>query len=243
LRRQQLEHAIAILTGVPPAAFSLPAVPLTARPPPVDPGLPATLLERRPDVAAAERRAFAANAQIGVAKAAFYPALSLSALGGFESAVPQHVFTWPSHLWTLGANASLPVFDAGQRNAVVEQAHAAYDQAAADYRQTVLDAFRDVEDNLVALRQLSLESETETAATGAAAEALRQAQLRYTGGLVTYLEVVTAENNLLQAEISAADIAARRMAASVALIKALGGGWRADQDLKDSTTDTMAEAR
>jgi NodT family efflux transporter outer membrane factor (OMF) lipoprotein len=237
LRRTQLEHAIAILIGVPPAELSLPPENLRATPPPVAPGLPATLLQRRPDVAAAERRAEAANAEIGVARAAFYPVVGLSAVGGFESALPSHLFTLPSKVWSLGSSANLLLLDGGQRNAVTDQARAAFDEAAANYRQSVLDAFRDVEDNLAALRQLEAENETQTAAVTAAGRALYQAQARYTGGLVTYLEVVTAQNTALQAQLSAADIAGRRMTASVALIKALGGGWQADSGLK---TDEVA---
>ena len=199
--------------------------------------MPASLLERRPDVAAAERRAAAANADIGVATAAFYPVISLSAVGGVESAFPSKLLTAPSQLWSLGPSANLLLFDGGQRNAVTDQARAAFEEAAADYRQSVLDAFRDVEDNLAALRQLRAEAETQSAAVAASGRALYQAQQRYAGGLVTYLEVVTAQNTDLQAQLSAADIAARRMTASVSLVKALGGGWQADTGLN---TDAVA---
>jgi NodT family efflux transporter outer membrane factor (OMF) lipoprotein len=241
LKRSQLEHAIAILIGVPPAEFNLPARPLTATPPPVDTGLPASLLERRPDIAAAERRAAAANADIGVARAAFFPTLSLSAVGGFEAAMPSHLLSAPSRIWSLGPALSLPIFDGGQRNGVTDEAIAAFNEAAANYRQNVLDAFRDVEDNLAALRQLQAENDTQARAVDAAGRALNQAQLRYTGGLVTYLEVVTAQNIALQAQLSAADIAGRRMAASVALVKALGGGWQADTGLKMTALSGKAE--
>jgi NodT family efflux transporter outer membrane factor (OMF) lipoprotein len=228
LRRMQLEHAIAILTGVPPSEFSLPPEPLRATPPALNTGLPSELLERRPDIAAAERRAAAANAQIGVARAAFFPQIGLSASGGFESALASNLLNMPSRMWSLGPSATLPLFDAGQRSAVTDQARAAFDEAAANYRETVLGAFRDVEDNLLALNQLQSESESQALAVKASGRALYQAQARYTGGLVNYLEVVTAENTDLQAQLSAADIAARRMAASVALVKALGGGWQAE---------------
>ncbi len=150
--------------------------------------------------------------------------------------MPSKLLSVPGRIWSLGPALSLPIFDGGQRNAAVDQAIAAFDEAAANYRQSVLDAFRDVEDNLAALRQLQAESESQAVALGASNRALNQAQLRYTGGLVTYLEVVTAQNTALQAQLSAADIAARRMTASVALVKALGGGWR-DEDLD---TDAMA---
>ena len=240
LRRAQLEHAIAILTGVPPAEFSLPPNPLLeAAPPAVDPGLPASLLERRPDVAAAERRAASANADIGVARAAFFPTLTLSAMGGFESAMPSQWLTAPSRIWSLGPALNLPVFDGGQRNGVTDQALAAFDEAAANYRQTVLDAHRDVEDNLIALRQLAAESESEAGAVTASGKALHQAELRYTGGLVTYIEVAQQQNNALQAQLSAADITARRMTASIALVKALGGGWKVATDLEDPTKHSI----
>jgi NodT family efflux transporter outer membrane factor (OMF) lipoprotein len=242
LRRTQLEHAIAILIGVPPAEFSLATDSLRAVPAPADPGGPANLVERRPDVAAAERRAAAANAEIGVARAAFFPVISLSAIGGAESAIPGSLLSAPSRAWSIGPSATLPIFDAGQRNAAVDQARAAFDEAAADYRQSVLDAFRDVEDNLAALRQLELESRTQDAAVAASGRALYQAQQRYTGGLVTYLEVVTAQNTALQAQLTAADIAGRRMTASVALIKALGGGWQTETGLQtDAVFDRMSQ--
>jgi NodT family efflux transporter outer membrane factor (OMF) lipoprotein len=234
LRRAQLEHAIAILVGVPPAEFSLPPKPLLeASPPVVAAGLPASLLERRPDIAAAERRAFSANADIGVARAAFFPTLTLSAMGGFESALPSQWLTAPSRIWSLGPALNLPVFDGGQRTGVTDQAIAAFDEAAANYRQSVLDAYRDVEDNLIALRQLASESASQAGAVTASGRALYQAELRYTGGLVTYLEVAQQQNNALQAQLSAADIAARRMTASIALVKALGGGWQEATDLED----------
>jgi NodT family efflux transporter outer membrane factor (OMF) lipoprotein len=237
LRRAQLEHAIAILIGVPPAEFSLPSNPLLmATPPAVSAGLPATLLERRPDIAAAERRVFSANADIGVARAAFFPSLTLSAMGGFESALPSQWLTAPSRIWSLGPALNLPIFDGGQRNGVTDQAIAAFDEAAANYRQTVLDAYRDVEDNLIALRQLASESESQAGAVTASGRALHQAELRYTGGLVTYLEVAQQRNNALQAQLSAADIATRRMTASIALVKALGGGWKEATDLEDPKT-------
>ena len=235
LRRAQLEHAVAILIGVPPAEFSLPPKAQPEGPPPVvDPGLPASLLERRPDVAAAERRAASANADIGVARAAFYPTLTLSAMGGFESAMPSSWLKAPSRIWSLGPALDLPIFDGGQRNGVTDQAIAAFNEAAANYRQTVLDAYRDVEDNLAALRQLSAEAESQAGAVAASGRALHQAELRYTGGLTTYLEVAQQQNNALQAQLSAADISARRMTASIALVKAMGGGWKETIDLAES---------
>jgi NodT family efflux transporter outer membrane factor (OMF) lipoprotein len=225
LQRAQLEHAIAILTGVPPSSFSLAALPLDATPPAVATGLPSTLLQRRPDVAQAERLVAAANAQIGVAEAAFFPVISLNAMLGLESGTPAKFFSLPSHFWSLGPSATLPLFDAGARSDIAAEARANYDQTVANYRETVLGAYRDVEDNLAALNRLAEEAVTQDRAVDAARRALTQAQFRYSGGIATYLEVVSAQNVALQAELSAADIKARRMTASVLLIRALGGGW------------------
>jgi NodT family efflux transporter outer membrane factor (OMF) lipoprotein len=231
LQRAQLEHAIAVLVGEPASTFHLdPApLPLDQAPPGVDPGLPSGLLERRPDVAAAERRVAAANAQVGVARAAYFPVFSLSASAGYDSTRSSSWIEAPSRIWSLGPSAVLTLFDAGRHAAQSAAAHAAYDEQVAGYRGTVLDAYRDVEDNLAALRQLEQESRSQAAAVGATRKAAEQAQYRYKGGIVTYLEVVTTENAALQAELSAANIQARRFNASVLLVKALGGGWHAPQ--------------
>ena len=229
LQRAQSEHAIAVLLGQNPSAFHMDASPLadSAAPPPIDPGLPSSLLERRPDVAAAERRTAAANAQIGVARAAYFPVFSLGAAAGFDSASASNWLTAPSKLWSVGPAAGLlTVFDAGRHRAQSAQAHAFYDEQVANYRNTVLSAYQEVEDNLAALRQLQQESVSEAAAVKATATALEQAQYRYKAGLVTYLEVVTAENTSLQAQLANVTIQLRRMSASVLLVKALGGGWR-----------------
>jgi NodT family efflux transporter outer membrane factor (OMF) lipoprotein len=231
LQRAQLEHAIAVLVGEPASGFHLdPApLPLDQVPPGIDPGLPSALLERRPDVAAAERRVAAANAQIGVARAAYFPVFSLSASAGYDST---HVHNWieaPSNIWSLGPSAALTLFDAGRHAAQSAEAHAAYDESVANYRGTVLGAYRDVEDNIAALRQLEQEGSSQAAAVEASRKAQQQAVYRYKGGIVTYLEVVTTENAALQAELSAANIQARRFNASVLLVKALGGGWHAPQ--------------
>jgi NodT family efflux transporter outer membrane factor (OMF) lipoprotein len=227
LRRSQTQHGIAVLVGESASTFRLDAKPLPtdAQPPALDAGMPSTLVERRPDVAAAERRVAQANANIGVARAAYFPVFSLGAAAGFESLQSSNWFSAPSRLWSIGPSAVLTVFDGGLHRAQSAQAHAAYDEQVADYRGVVLGAFQDVEDNLAALRQLQSESTSEAAAVEAAKGALDQANDRYQGGLVTYLEVVTAETTALQAELSAADIQQRRLAASIALIKALGGGW------------------
>jgi NodT family efflux transporter outer membrane factor (OMF) lipoprotein len=228
LQRAQTEHAVAVLVGLNPSVFHMDANPysMPVAPPPLDPGLPSALLERRPDVAAAERRTAAANAQIGVARAAYFPVFSLGAAAGFDSTRTSNWLSAPSQLWSLGPAAGvLTVFDAGRHRAQTAQAKAVYDEQVADYRNTVLVAYQEVEDNLAALRQLQQESLSETAAVGSTATALQQAQYRYKAGLVTYLEVSTAENAYLQAQIANVTIQLRRMNASVLLVKALGGGW------------------
>ena len=194
-------------------------------PPPIAPGLPSQLLERRPDVAAAERRVASANAQIGVARAAYFPVFSLAGLVGFESSSASNLLSAPSRVWSVGPQGVLTVFDGGLHRAQSAQAHAAYDEQVANYRSAVLTAYQDVEDNIAALRQLEQEGVTQAAAVAATTRALEQAQARYAGGIVTYLEVVVAENAALSARLSAAGIQIRRMVASVQLVKALGGGW------------------
>ena len=229
LQRAQSEHAIAVLLGENPSAFHVPPnpLPLALMPPPIDPGLPSSLLERRPDVAAAERRVAAANAQIGVARAAYFPVFSLAAAGGLQSLQSSNWLQAPSRFWSLGPAAGvLTLFDAGRHRAQTAQAKAVYDEQVANYRTTVLTAYQEVEDNLAALRQLQQESVSEAAAVTATATALQQAQYRYKAGLVTYLEVATNENTALQAQISNVTIQQRRMYASVQLVKALGGGWQ-----------------
>ncbi len=227
LQRAQAEHAIAVLVGENPSLFSLPMSPLPTdvAPPPIDPGLPSTLLERRPDVAQAERQVAAANAQIGVARAAYFPKISLNAAGGVESTRTSNLLSTSSIFWSLGPQVSAPIFEGGRLVAETARVKAVYEEQAADYRNTVLTAYQDVEDNLIALRQLQIESETVAAAVLATDIALKQAQDRYRAGIATYLEVYTAETAALQAGVQATTIQARRMSASVLLIKALGGGW------------------
>jgi NodT family efflux transporter outer membrane factor (OMF) lipoprotein len=227
LQRAQSEHAIAVLIGENPTSFHLDSNPLPAStaPPPIDPGLPSTLLERRPDVAAAERRVAAANAQIGVARAAYFPVFSLAALAGFDSTNASTWLNAPSRIWSVGPQGVLTVFDAGRHSAQTAQARAQYDELAADYRNTVLTAYQEVEDNLAALHRLEQESSSESAAVTATAKALEQAEYRYKAGLVTYLEVATTETTALEAQLSRVNILNRRMVASVTLVKALGGGW------------------
>lgn len=232
LQRAQLEHAIAILAGENPSTYLIAADPLApdAAPPPVDAGLPSALLERRPDVAAAERRVAAANAEIGVARAAYFPVFSLMGAAGYNSVQTSTLFSAPSKLWSLGASGALTLFDAGAHRAESAQAHAAYDEQLADYRQAVLSAYGDVEDSLVALHQLDQENASAVAAVKSTGRALQQAQNRYAAGATTFLEVVVSENLALQAQLTAASVLLRRLDASVALVKALGGGWQEKSD-------------
>lgn len=225
LQRAQFEHAIAVLLGKPPASFTLTDAPLAARPPVIPPGLPSELLERRPDIASAERRVAEANDRIGIARAAFYPTISLSGAVGFEGSSFGNLFNPSSFLWSIGPTLSQTVFDAGRRAAVSEQANASYDETVADYRQTTLTAFQQVEDNLVALRVLNQEAEHQHEATLAAESAQQIFNNRYVGGLDTYLQVVTAQTTALANERNDIDIMRRQMDASVLLVKALGGGW------------------
>jgi NodT family efflux transporter outer membrane factor (OMF) lipoprotein len=223
--RAQYEHAVAILIGKPPADFTLAALPLTTPPPPIPAGLPSELLERRPDIAAAERRMASANAQIGVAKAAYYPTISLGGTGGFESGVITTLISGPSALWSVGGSAIAPIFDAGRRRANVDQAIAVYDQTVANYRETVLTGFQQVEDNLAALRILEHEAQVQENAVVAAQKYLELANTRYTGGVTSYLEVTTAQSAALSDELTAVNILGRRMVDAVTLVQALGGGW------------------
>ena len=223
--RAQLEHAIAALTGKPASEFALPVVALGTRPPAIPLGLPSQLLERRSDVAGAERRMAAANANIGIARSAYFPAVNLGVTGGFESAVIGTLFQGPSSLWSVGAAALETIYEGGQRRAVSEQARAAYDQTVAFYRQTALTAFQEVEDNLAALRILEQEAATQQGAVDAAEHSLALSNTRYRGGVTSYLEVTTAQSTALADERVAVQIQGRRMTASVLLIKALGGGW------------------
>ena len=223
--RSQYEHAVAILVGKPPAEFSLAPLPLTAPPPNVPVSMPSELLERRPDIAAAERRVASANAQIGVAKSAYYPLINLGATGGFESSSITTLLNGPSGLWSLGFAAAQTIFDGGRRRAASDQAIAAYDQSVANYRQTVLTGFQQVEDNVAALRILKREAETQDRAVEAAQKYLDLAVTRYRGGVTSYLEVTTAQNASLADQVTAVNLLGRRMVNSVMLIQALGGGW------------------
>ncbi|HEY4710946.1 MAG TPA: efflux transporter outer membrane subunit [Candidatus Acidoferrales bacterium] len=223
--RSQYEHAIAVLVGQPASTFSIPVEPLKTPPPPIPIGIPSQLLERRPDVAADERLMAQANAQIGVARAAYYPTLTLSASGGFESTNASNWFSWPSVLWAIGASASETIFDAGLRRATVQQYRSMYDETVANYRQTVLTAFQQVEDNLAALRVLSQEVQEQDVAINSAQRYLTDANNRWKLGLDPYLDVISAETALLSNQQTMVNLRMQQITASVQLVEALGGGW------------------
>ena len=229
VQRAQLEHAIALLVGKPASSFSIPHAPLTTAAPSLPVGLPSTLLERRPDIAAAERRIVAANAQIGVAKTAYYPDLTLAATGGFQSSSFANWLTLPNRFWSVGPALAMTLFDGGARRAQTDQAIAAYDASVAAYRQTVLTGFQEVEDNLVALRLLEQEAQLQDEALQASRKSVELTTNQYRSGIVSYLNVITVQTNALASERSVLDIQNRRLTASVLLIKALGGGWEANK--------------
>ncbi|MDR8771142.1 Outer membrane protein OprM [Burkholderia multivorans] len=237
--RAQYEHAIATLIGEPASTFSLPPMPLAAEPPVTPVDVPSTLLERRPDIAAAERRAAAANEQIGVAISAFFPTLTLSASGGFESSVWSQLFTLPARFWTVGPQLAATLFDAGLRAAQTQAARATYDQDVAAYRLAVLSAFQDVEDNLVSQRILAQEIDVQRQAVESAEHALAIVTNQYKAGTVAYLNVLTAQTTAFTARQKLATITGQRMVSSVALVKALGGGWNVS-DIARETGDMAA---
>jgi NodT family efflux transporter outer membrane factor (OMF) lipoprotein len=236
VQRAQMEHAIALLVGKPASLFSIPVAPLATVPPAVPVGVPSELLERRPDIAGAERRVAAANAQIGVAVAAYYPAVTLSASGGFESTSLSKWLTWPSRFWSVGPGISETVFDGGLRRAQTAAARAAYDATVASYRQTVLTGFQEVEDNLAALRILQDEAQVQDEAVKAAQQTVTVTTNQYKSGTVSYLNVIVAQAAALNSEITSLNILGRRMAAAVLLVKALGGDWNTSTPQAQSAT-------
>ncbi len=226
--RRQYEHAIAVLAGKAPAEVSISYSPIKITPPPLPVGVPSQLLERRPDIATAERQMAAANEQIGIAKAAYYPLIGLTTSNapvGLESTSFLHWLSWPSRFWSVGPGASETIYDAGKRRATLNQSIAAYDATVANYRQTVLSAFQQIEDNLAALRVLEDEAKAEDVAVQAAQNALDISTYQYKAGTVNYLTVITEQAILLSDQVQAVSILTRRMSASVLLIEALGGGW------------------
>jgi NodT family efflux transporter outer membrane factor (OMF) lipoprotein len=235
--RAQFEHAIAILIGKPPSALSISHGAIESQPPSIPVGVPSTLLERRPDIAGAERQMAAANEQIGIAKAAYYPTLTLGASAGLASSDFTTWFTWPSRLWSVGPQLVETIFDAGRRRAVVGQALAAYDATVANYRQTALTGFQQVEDNLAALRILESEASAQGQAVRAAEDSLAISTYQYKAGTASYLQVIAAQTIAFQNERSFVDILTRRMVASVLLIEALGGGW--DASMMPTTTELV----
>jgi NodT family efflux transporter outer membrane factor (OMF) lipoprotein len=227
--RAQYEHAIAVLTGTDPSSFSIPVRALSAAPPPVPIGVPSQLLERRPDIAASERMMAEANAQIGVAQAAFYPTLTLSAGGGLESSTLKHLFDWPSRFWSVGPSVSETIYDGGLRRAAVRQYTAIYNADVAGYRQTVLTAFQQVEDALAAERILSRQAGQQQMAAQSAQKFVDLETARYETGVDPYIDVVTAQKTLLADRQALATLHTQAMTASVQLIEALGGGWDSTQ--------------
>jgi len=221
-------HALATLCGQPAISFALNVptnVPLAG--PGIPLGVPSELLERRPDIAAAERLAAAANAGIGVATAAFFPTVMLNGMAGYQSIDTSTLFTWPSRVWSLGPSLTMPLFTGGRNRAQLAAARANYDAAVANYRQTVLSAFQDVEDQLAAQRLLAQQLEKETAALNSARRTVDISLAKYKGGIITYLDVVVAQSAELSIEQTVVQLGAQRVAANVSLIKALGGGWNA----------------
>jgi NodT family efflux transporter outer membrane factor (OMF) lipoprotein len=227
VQRAQLEHAIALLVGQPASTFSLAPLSLTGTIPPVPAGVPSALLERRPDIAAAERRVAAANAQIGLTQAAYFPDLTLSAALGFQSSSFANWLTLPNRFWSIGPAIAQVLFDAGLRKAQTEQAIAAYDSEVAAYRQTVLTGFQEVEDNLAALRILEQEAQAQDQALQSARQSVLLTTNQYKAGTVSYLDVIAVQTTALNSERSMVDIRSRRLVACILLIKALGGGWSA----------------
>ncbi len=242
VQRAQLEHAIALLIGKPASSFTIEPAPLVAEPPFVPAGMPSALLERRPDIAAAERRMAQANAEIGVAKAAYYPTLSLSAVVGFQSSVLSDLISAPNRFWSVGPTLAQTLFDGGARRALSANAIAAYDGNVAFYRQTVLTGFKEVEDYLAALRILEEEARIQDEAVQSARQSVLLTTNQYKAGLVGYLNVIVVQAAALNVERSAVDIRNRRLAASVGLIKALGGGWKSSDLAAGDKLDTLGLA-
>jgi multidrug efflux system outer membrane protein len=226
LQRAQFEHTLALLAGQPASTFHVSERPLNTAPPSIPPGLPSELLERRPDISAAERRMASANASIGVAKAAFFPTVQLNGLAAFESLNTGTLFNWSSRLWAVGPSLTLPIFEGGRLRAGLRLAQATYEEMVATYRQSVLTAFSEVEDNLAAQTLLANQYAAESDALVAARKQLEIVNNQYRDGLITYLEVATAESTALNVEFTATALRGQQLVAAVTLVKALGGGWQ-----------------
>jgi NodT family efflux transporter outer membrane factor (OMF) lipoprotein len=227
--RAQFEHAIAVLTGKAPAELTIPAAILTTLPPAVPVGLPSELLQRRPDIASAERQVAAANEQIGIATAAFYPTLTVGASAGLENSSLAKLFTWPSRFWSVGPQLAETLFDAGRRRAVVAEQEAAYDATVAFYRQTALTAMQQVEDELAALRVLEEEAAKVQQTVDSSGRALAVSSAQYRAGTTSFLTVITSQAAVLSSQRTAVTLLTRRLTASVLLIEALGGGWNSSK--------------
>jgi NodT family efflux transporter outer membrane factor (OMF) lipoprotein len=240
VQRAAYEHAIAVLSGQPPASLSLPAQDIVGGPPPVPAGLPSQLLERRPDIASAERQVASANAQIGLARVAYFPSLTLNASAGFQSGFSSAFIAAPTRAWSLGPSISHTLLDFGRRRAELHQTEAAYDELVSSYRQTTLTAFQEVEDNLAALRVLAQEATEQEVAVQSAEQSLTLEIDRYKAGTVSYLDVITSQTIALNNERSAVVLLQRRMNAAVQLIRALGGGWNASRLPSESVLQSGA---
>nr|MDW7535020.1 efflux transporter outer membrane subunit [Candidatus Nitrotoga sp.] len=231
VQRAQLEHAIAVLIGKAPSGFLIRPNLALPKLPELPPGLPSELLERRPDIAAAERRIKAANAQIGVAQAAYFPSLIFNASTGYQNSVLSNLIALPSRLWSVGPTMATTLFDGGLRSAQKEQAIAVFDQSVSDYRQVVLTGFQEVEDSLSALQILSEESKAQKEAAKSAQESVTLFNNQYLSGTVSYLNVITAQAAALDADVRDLNITGRSLLASAALLKALGGDWKSDKKI------------
>jgi NodT family efflux transporter outer membrane factor (OMF) lipoprotein len=241
-QRAQFEHAIAVLTGTPASTFSVPVAPLHTTPPPVPLGMPSDLLERRPDVATAERTMAQQNALVGVAKTAFYPQFTIFGSGGFQSTTISSLITAPSAFWSLGGDLLQPIFNGGRNRANLAAQKSVYDESVANYRESVLTAFQQVEDGLSGLNTLSQAAESQAAAVTDARRALEIANNRYSGGLTTFLDVITAQSVLLSNERLSTQLLGQQMVTSVYLVKALGGGWDASSIQTEQVHPTAIQA-
>ena len=241
-QREQYEHAIAVLVGKPASAFTLASAPFDATPPPIPTGVPSEVLERRPDIATSERQMAFENAQVGIATAAFYPHITLSGSGGWESRDIATLVNAPSAFWSIGGDLLQPVFNGGRNRANLAATRAAYDESVANYRESVLVAFQQVEDGLSGLALLNQAAKTQQTAVEDSRRALDIANNRYVGGLTTYLDVITAQTTLLNNERLATQLLGQQMVTSIYLVKALGGGWDASQIQQEQVRPTLVQA-